>query len=129
MGIDCGVAGVYGILLEGKKSAASILGAEAVKELLALLETAGDDAGYMDEADTSAADEKMRAELLRVGIVAPEGCHFSYTGSWDERPGRTDTPAESWVYGIGLLTDPWAWPVIDETFRKAAAWWTWAWAG
>lgn len=145
MGYDVGCAGAFGLLVSDHHALEEILDTLAQK-IDAYGETIDEDEDFvLDEqgnriedsedyemyrdrvADRAVSD--MRTALYVDGIVVPNGVGMYYSGTEDERPGRTDTQAEQWVLGFGLFTAPWDYPPMHESFRRAADWHTWVWGG
>lgn len=130
MGYDVGAAGAFGILLSGSES-------EKLAETVRMLFDRAVEMREEDDFDIEQFEDRVHDEfivqLLRdyndAGIVIPVGARLIYTGSEDDRPGRTDTPADQWILGFGMLTNPWHWPEMHESFRKAASFHTWVWGG
>jgi hypothetical protein len=128
MGYDVTAQGAFGLLLSNHAQELSTLQEEfkaAVSEAEKRAEEAMDST---EEAREVVADEwvdRFVEAFRQAGINVPEEANLFYTGSEDERPGRTDAPAEEWVLGFGMLTMPWDWPEMDASFRKAAFWHTW----
>lgn len=130
MGYDVGASGMFGILLS---EYAEQLG-PIYTDLVAAVEqlSAADRSLDRDEVIAGLGEEwhqKLVARFAEIGIVVPVGAYIDDTGTDDDRPGRTDTPADDLILGFGLFTKPWEYPPMDESFRKAAAWHSWVWGG
>jgi hypothetical protein len=123
-----GASGAYGILLSASEDPAIL----AISRKLA-----GAVADSDPEVDDEEEDipkvvelaEELRVVLREAKVVIPDGASLMWTGSEDDRPGRCDTPAEDWVFGWGLFTDPATYPKIDPSFAKLAFFHTWVWMG
>lgn len=131
MGTDTGVSGFFGILLNMREE----LEIKAiVEEIDEWVQKQGEDFDdwHVDENEDEVTKRffpRVYDMLHSVGIILPEGAGLIYTGSPDDRPCRVATSGEQWGVGFGLLTWPWNWPEMDESFKKAGDWHTWTWMG
>jgi len=137
MSTDTGVGGVFGILLSSREE-----GSEPHVAHQALLDHMSewfDSEEYEDiecderEAATSEWAMKMLPRFIEAfeeeGIIIPKEALLLHSGDEDDRPARCDTSAGEWILGFGLLTRPWEYPELDESFRAEADFHTWVWMG
>lgn len=132
MSQSAGACGAFGLLLSQFRFADDLVQKLRVyvEESLELEDPDGYEGLTTNDIDVSSFVPRFLALFAENGIVVPAdriGLHWSddcYT-----RPGRTDTREDEWILGWGLFTTPWEYPVMDESFRAAAAWHTWAWVG
>jgi hypothetical protein len=86
-----------------------------------------------DPGDMESAPEvlELRDRLIQAfaedGIIIPVSAALLWTGSEADRLARSATPADEWVLGYGVFTNPWDYPPMDESFRKSASFHSWAW--
>jgi hypothetical protein len=50
-----------------------------------------------------------------------------WTGSEADRLAHCATPADEWILGFGVFTNPWNYPPMDASFRKSASFHSWVW--
>jgi len=126
MGYDVSACAVFGILID--EEVAERLGQPWEDFLAATAQSHdfhdSDDFIYPDEAAEPFTAGIIKA-LDSMGIVVPEESHLFHTGTQDERPGRTETDANQWIIGIGLLDKPWQFPRCYASFQDLARWHTW----
>lgn len=90
---------------------------------------------YCREADLGEWEKAAVAAARACGVDVPEAAGLFWTGTWDERPARCQTPAESFVLGFGGFTFPWRWEVDFQvskwsaSFKEKAQFWDWTWIG
>jgi hypothetical protein len=127
MSTSAGAGGAFGILLSAVPEVADLY-AELKFHVNDSL-----DANYAANADevSGLGDFKTRfiTAFKNLGITVPDGAQLLETGKEDERPGECSTAGDEFVLGFGLFTNPWDYPVMDQSFKDAADWHTWAWAG
>lgn len=135
MGYDVGCAGAFGLLLSQHAEKLGKVYSELLSEIKALRQRcAGNpdlDGHETDEIEKLAEQHgpSIIERFRQMGIDIPGGASLHHTGDWDDRPGRTLTPAEDFVLGYGLYTRPWDYPPMSESFRQVAEWHTWVWGG
>jgi hypothetical protein len=136
MGYDVGAAGAFGLLLSDYADKLGDLYQKFLDGHEALVEELSDDEDYEEcELDDEVQEwaeafvPRFVKAFAKLGIVVPEGVRLHPTGDEDERPGRTETDADDWVLGFGMLKKPWTYPKMHKSFRQAADWHTWVWGG
>jgi hypothetical protein len=128
MSSSAGIGGAFGLLLPEFPKVASLYGDLKLVVSKAL---EGKDAG--DPGDMESAPEVLRVRdrlieaLAEGGIIVPASAALLWTGSEADRLARCATPADEWVLGYGLFTNPWDYPAMDESFRKNSGFHSWVW--
>ena len=131
MGYDVSVCAAFSVMLSEHASKLGGVYEEFIKKLGEPMTDKTEEAQEVwgDEKRERVAEEytpKFIEAFKRIGILVPEPeTMLFYTGTDDERPGRTDTDSEEWILGFGLLTQPWNYPHIHNSFKKVAQWYTW----
>ena len=68
---------------------------------------------------------EIRDRLIKAfaedGIIVPASAALLWTGSEADRLARCATPADEWILGFGVFTNPWDYPPMDESFKKVPA--------
>ena len=129
LGTDAGICGVFGIVPRAYPAVAPLY-TELVETLNRLCdETTGHPDEMENHESVVAFVPRFCAAFAEIGIVLPEGVALLWSGSSDDRPARCETPAEEFLLGFGILTKPWEYPPMDESFRKEAQFHTWVWMG
>lgn len=126
MSAECGGSGAFGLLLS---KYAGDLGS-TYKWFLQKVNGTGDAASLTnDEMEAIAAPcvARLRARFREIGIDVPKGAQLIFTGYDDERPGRCQVDEEEWILGFGVFMEPWKYPPMHESFRKAAEFYNWVW--
>ena len=74
---------------------------------------------------------EVRDRLIKAfaedGIIVPASAALLWTGSEADRLARCATPADEWILGYGVFTNPWDYPPMDESFKKISGFHSWAW--
>jgi hypothetical protein len=141
MGYDVGAGGAFGIFLPDATDPAVKRLYKAFTARVGKLvgdyhaDAEGRDSDLPDDPDELreiAAQEflgRFVAAFRKAGVEVPDGARLIWTGSEDDRPGRTDCPADEWVLGWGLFTEPHRYPPMADSFKAVAGWHTWACGG
>ena len=128
MSSSAGIGGAFGVLLLEFPQVAAIYG-----DLKIVVNKAIEEESTQDPGDMESAPEvlELRDRLIQAfaedGIIIPASAALLWTGSEADRLARCATPADEWVLGYGVFTNPWAYPPMDESFRKNASFHSWAW--
>lgn len=137
MSTSAGAAGAFGILLM-ERSEVSGLRAQ-INDLINGLQDenqADEDQTYDDlnldpddKPEIKAFTPLLITAFRNAGIEVPDEAELFWTGWEHDRPANCSTPAEEFVLGFGLFTDPWDFPEMHQSFRDIARWHTWVWMG
>jgi hypothetical protein len=128
MSTSAGIGGAFGLLLPEFPQVAAIYG-----DLKIVVNKAIEEESTQDPGDMESAPEvlELRDRLIQAfaedGIIIPVSAALLWTGSEADRLARCATPADEWVLGYGVFTNPWDYPPMDESFRKSASFHSWAW--
>ena len=128
MSTSAGIGGAFGLLLPEFPQVAAIYG-----ELKLVVNQALDQEMAADPGELEGAPEvlQIRDRLIEVfsadGIIVPASAALLWTGSDADRLAHCATPADEWVLGLGVFTNPWDYPPMDESFRKSASFHSWVW--
>ncbi len=69
-------------------------------------------------------------KTLRERLHGTEGVtELHWTGEEDDRPGRCETGAGEWLYGVGMFLFGHQQPDLTPEFRKLSEWHTWVGCG
>ena len=134
MGIDAGVCGVFGILLDERFEDLTDEMLDEARTMIGAYETEFNVVyDVVEDPDFSHRWLPVIVERAReLGIEIPEEAYLEWSGDWEDRPARCETPAECFLVGFGILLPPWEWQEKfgadkwSESFRKASRWHTWA---
>jgi hypothetical protein len=133
---SCGPVCIFGLLVSDYEYMSDI-----VKEMWDFVEKKQNECSCATEEVVESQNfedtwiPKIIARFAEHGISARDTCALYYTGSEDTRPARCETPAEDFVLGYGMITDPWLWHDFydtdfwDRSFKDAATSHTWIWMG
>jgi hypothetical protein len=128
MSTSAGIGGAFGLLLPEFPQVAAIYG-----ELKLVVNQALDQEMAADPGELEGALEvlQIRDRLIEAfsadGIIVPASAALLWTGSDADRLAHCATPADEWVLGLGVFTNPWDYPPMDESFRKSASFHSWVW--
>jgi hypothetical protein len=128
MSSSAGIGGAFGLLLPAFPKVAAIYG-----DLKLVVDKAIEEESAENPGDMESAPEvlEFRDRLIRAfaedGIIVPGSAALLWTGSEADRLARCVTPADEWILGYGVFTNPWDYPPMDESFRKSASFHSWAW--
>lgn len=133
MSTSVGASGAFGLLVHDYEELDPLV-KEFVAELEALQENDEDDDGNGFNGDkyapvTRKYTKKFVKEFAKLGIVCPPRIDLHWTADEDSRPGVTQVDADCWILGYGIFMKPWKWPPMDKSFKKAAKFYNWVWAG
>jgi len=126
MSTSAGIGGAFGLLLPEFPQVAAIYG-----ELKLVVNKAveGEGAGAPGELESAPEVLQVRDRLIEAfaadGIIVPATATLLWTGSEADRLARCATPADEWILGFGVFTNPWDCPPMDESFRKSASFHSW----
>ncbi len=128
MSSSAGIGGAFGLLLPEFPQIAAIY---RDLKLVVNKALAGESAGDPGELESAPEVLEIRDRLIRAfaeaGIIVPESAALLWTGSEADRLARCATPADEWILGFGVFTNPWDYPVMDESFRKNSGFHSWVW--
>ena len=128
MSSSAGIGGAFGLLLPEFPQVAAIYGELKVVIDKALEEESAQDPGELENAP---AVLQIRDRLIKAfaedGIIVPASAALLWTGSAADRLARCATPADEWILGFGVFTNPWDYPPMDDSFRKVSGFHSWAW--
>jgi hypothetical protein len=128
MSTSAGIGGAFGLLLPKFPKVAAIYG-----DLRSVVNEAVEGKGAGDPGDMESAPEvlRVRDRLIGVfaedGILVPASAALLWTGSEADRLAHCATPADEWILGFGVFTNPWDYPPMDASFRKSASFHSWVW--
>ncbi len=128
MSSSAGIGGAFGLLLPEFPQIAAIYGDLKLAINKAVEEESAEDPGELESTPEvlEVRDRLIRA-FAEAGIIVPESAALLWTGSEADRLARCATPADEWILGFGVFTNPWDYPVMDESFRKNSGFHTWVW--
>ena len=128
MSSSAGIGGAFGLLLPEFPQVAAIYG-----DLKIVVNKDIEEESAQNPGDMECAPEvlELRDRLIQAfaedGIIIPASAALLWTGSGPDRLARCATPADEWILGYGVFTNPWDYPPMDESFRKNASFHSWAW--
>jgi hypothetical protein len=128
MSSSAGICGAFGLLLPEFPNVAATYG-----DLKLVVDRALEGKGAGEPGDMEGAPEvlEIRGRLIEVfaegGIIVPASAALLWTGSEADRLAQCETPADEWILGYGVFTNPWDYPPMDESFRMNSAFHSWAW--
>jgi hypothetical protein len=126
MSSSAGIGGAFGLLLPEFPKVAAIYG-----DLKFVVSKALEGKGARDTGEMESAPEvlEVRDRLIEAfaegGIIVPASAALLWTGSEADRLARCATPADEWILGYGVFTNPWDYPPMDESFRKNSGFHSW----
>jgi hypothetical protein len=128
MSSSAGIGGAFGLLLPEFPQVAAIYGDLKIVVNRAIEEESAQNPGDMERApEVLAVRDRLIKALAEGGIIVPASAALLWTGSEVDRLARCATPADEWVLGYGVFTNPWDYPPMDESFRNNASFHSWAW--
>jgi len=128
MSSSAGIGGAFGLLLPEFPQVAAIYGELKVAIDKALEEESAQDPGELESApEVLEIRDRLIKAFAEVGIIVPASAALLWTGSETDRLARCATPAEEWILGYGVFTNPWDYPPMDESFKKVSGFHSWAW--
>jgi hypothetical protein len=128
MSSSAGIGGAFGLLLPEFPQVAAIYG-----ELKVVIDKALEEESAQDPGELESAPEvlEIRDRLIKAfaedGIIVPASAALLWTGSEADRLARCATPADEWILGYGVFTNPWDYPPMDESFKNVSGFHSWAW--
>jgi hypothetical protein len=128
MSTSAGIGGAFGLLLPKFPKVAAIY-----DDLKLVVSKTIEGNGAGDPGDMESAPEVLRVRdrligaFAEDGIIVPASAALLWTGSEADRLARCETPADEWILGFGVFTNPWDYPPMDESFRKNSTFHSWAW--
>ena len=128
MSSSAGIGGAFGLLLPEFPKVAAIYGDLKLVLDKALEEERAENPGDMELApDVIELRDRLIKAFAEGGIFVPAVAALLWTGSEADRLAQCATPADEWILGYGVFTNPWDYPPMDESFRKSASFHSWAW--
>jgi hypothetical protein len=128
MSTSAGIGGAFGLLLSEFPKVAAIYGDLKLVISKALEGNAAGDPGEMENAlEVIEVRDRLVKAFANAGIMVPASAVLLWTGSEADRLARCATPADEWILGYGVFTNPWDYPPMDESFRKSASFHSWVW--
>jgi hypothetical protein len=128
MSSSAGIGGAFGVLLAEFPQVAAIYGDLKAVINKALEEGSAEDPGDLEStSEVLALRDRLVQTFAEDGIIVPSSAALLWTGAEADRLARCATPADEWVLGYGVFTNPWDYPPMDESFRKSASFHSWAW--
>jgi hypothetical protein len=128
MSSSAGIGVAFGLLLMEFPQVAAIYGDMKVVINKALEEESAEDPGAMESAPKVL---EIRDRLIQAfaddGIIVPASAALLWTGSEADRLARCATPADEWILGFEVFTNPWDYPPMDASFRKSSGFHSWVW--
>ena len=128
MSSSAGIGGAFGLLLPEFPKVAAIYG-----DLKLVLDKALEEERAENPGDMESAPEviELRDRLIKAfaedRIIVPASAALLWTGSEADRLAQCATPADEWILGYGVFTNPWEYPPMDESFKKSSGFHSWAW--
>jgi len=122
------IGGAFGLLLPEFPKVAAIYGDLKLAVDKALEDERAEDPGKMESApEVLKIRDRLIESFAEDGIIVPASAALLWTGSEADRLARCATPADDWILGYGVFTNPWDYPPMDESFRKNASFHSWVW--
>ena len=128
MSSSAGIGGAFGLLLLEFPQVAAIYG--DLKRLVnkALEEEMAADPGELESyPEVLDVRDRLIKAFAEDGIIVPESAALLWTGSEADRLAQCETPADEWILGFGVFTNPWDYPPMDESFKKISSFHSWVW--
>ena len=128
MSTSAGIGGAFGLPLAEFPRVAAIYG-----DLKLYVNQALDREVAAEPGDLESAPEvhRVRDRLIEAfaedGIIVSPSAALLWTGSEADRLAHCATPADEWILGFGVFTNPWDYPPMDASFRKSASFHSWVW--
>ena len=128
MSSSAGIGGAFGLPLAEFPRVAAIYG-----DLKLYVNQALDREVAAEPGDLEGAMEVLRIRdrligaFAEDGILVPASAVLLWTGSEADRLAHCETPADEWILGFGVFTNPWDYPPMDASFRKSASFHSWVW--
>ncbi len=128
MSSSAGIGGAFGLLLSEFPSVAAIYG-----DLKLYINQALDREVAAEPGELEGAMEVLQIRDRLIGAFAEDRIHVPasaallWTGSEADRLAHCATPADEWILGFGVFTNPWNYPPMDASFRKSASFHSWVW--
>jgi hypothetical protein len=128
MSSSAGIGGAFGLLLSEFPSVAAIYGDLKLYVNQALDREVAAEPGELEGApEVVQIRDRLIKAIAEDGILVPASAVLLWTGSEADRLAHCATPADEWILGLGVFTNPWDYPPMDESFRKSASFHSWAW--
>jgi hypothetical protein len=128
MSSSAGIGGAFGLLLPEFPQVAAIYGDLKLAIDKALEQESAHNPGELESApEILEVRDRLIKAFAEGGIIVPASAPLLWTGSEADRLARCATPADEWILGYGVFTNPWDYPPMDESFRKNASFHSWAW--
>jgi hypothetical protein len=120
------IGGAFGLLLPDFPQVAVVYGdlKRLTDKSLAAKATA--DPGDLERApEVLAIRNRLVKAFAEGGIIVPDSASLLWTGSEADRLAQSVTPADEWILGYGIFTDPWDYPPMEESFKRTARFHSW----
>ena len=128
MSSSAGIGGAFGLLLSEVPKVAAIYGDLKLYVNQALEREAAAEPGDLESApEVLQIRDRLIGAFAEDGILVPASAVLLWTGSEADRLAHCATPADEWILGFGLFTNPWDFPPMDASFRKSASFHSWVW--
>jgi hypothetical protein len=128
MSSSAGIGGAFGLLLPEFPQVAAIYGELKVVIDKALEEESAQDPGELESApEVLEIRDRLIKAFAETRIIVPASAALLWTGSEADRLARCATPADEWILGFGVFTNPWDYPPMDESFKNVSGFHSWAW--
>ena len=128
MSTSAGIGGAFGLLLPKFPKVAAIYGELKLVVNQALDREVAAEPGELEGAmEVLQIRDRLIGAFAKDGILVPASAALLWTGSEADRLAHCATPADEWVLGLGVFTNPWDYPPMDESFRKSASFHSWVW--
>jgi len=128
MSSSAGIGGAFGLLLLEYPQVAAIYGDLKLAIDKAIEEESAGNPGELENApEVLDVRDRLIKAFAEDGIVVPASAALLWTGSEADRLARCETPADEWILGFGVFTNPWDYPPMEESFRKNSGFHSWVW--
>ena len=128
MSSSAGIGGAFGLLLSEFPSVAAIYGDLKLYVNQALDREVAAEPGDLEGApEVLQIRDRLIGAFAKDGILVPASAVLLWTGSEADRLARCATPADEWILGFSVFTNPWNYPPMDASFRKSASFHSWVW--
>ena len=128
MSSSAGIGGAFGLLLSEFPSVAAIYGDLKLYVNQALDREVAAEPGELEGAmGVLQIRDRLIGAFAEDRIHVPASAALLWTGSEADRLAHCATPADEWILGFGVFTNPWNYPPMDASFRKSASFHSWVW--
>jgi hypothetical protein len=128
MSSSAGIGGAFGLLLSEFLSVAAIYGDLKLYVNQALDREVAAEPGELEGAmGVLQIRDRLIGAFAEDRIHVPASAALLWTGSEADRLAHCATPADEWILGFGVFTNPWNYPPMDASFRKSASFHSWVW--